>query len=327
MTKKHPLPADRAMPGLEAATLAYLHHLGRVLVAADLWVGLPQGDGDGLPMALLPRAISRFGLQLRHAKGQRVAQIGPPCLVVQKDGGVVFVRSSDANGDHFAVLDPAKGAEPQQIGRADLAALSAGEVVHFIPETEALTEKHAGTSARRHWFWGHFGVIKARIFDVVLASAFANILAITVSLFALQVYDRVVPNQNEATLWVLASGAAAAIVMEFFLRVSRAMLIDRAGRDIEIAVNRDLFHRLIDMRLDRRPMPPGALVNTMREFSSVKEFFRRLGGGGCHRFALCAGVFAGDLRHQRPLGGHRGRGRGADGVFGAGVSGAYAAPV
>ena len=274
MTDQTPPPtAAAATPGLEAATLAYLHHLGRALVAADLWVGLPQGDGDGLPMALLPRAIARFGLQLRHLKGQRVAQIVPPCLLVQKGGGVVFVHSVDAKGDQFAVQDPAKDSAPQPISRMDLAAISAGEVVYFIPETEALTEKHAGTRARRHWFWGHFGVIKARIFDVVLASAFANILAITVSLFALQVYDRVVPNQNEATLWVLASGAAAAIVMEFFLRVSRAMLIDRAGRDIEIAVNRDLFQRLIDMRLDRRPMPPGALVNTMREFSSVKEFF------------------------------------------------------
>ena len=220
MTDQTPPPAAAAAPGLEAATLAYLHHLGRALVAADLWVGLPQGDGDGLPMALLPRAIARFGLQLRHLKGQRVAQIVPPCLLVQKGGGVVFVHSVDAKGDQFAVQDPAKDTAPQPISRMDLAALSAGEVVYFIPETEALTEKHAGTTARRHWFWGHFGVIKARIFDVVLASAFANILAVTVSLFALQVYDRVVPNQNEATLWVLASGAAAAIVMEFFLRTN-----------------------------------------------------------------------------------------------------------
>ncbi len=74
-------------------------------------------------------------------------------------------------------------------------------------------------------------------------------------------------------LWRDADGALLAICLEFVLRVTRARLIDHAGRDVEIAVNRDLFERILSFRLDQRPMSAGAMVNTMREFAAVKEFF------------------------------------------------------
>jgi len=101
----------------------------------------------------------------------------------------------------------------------------------------------------------------------------ANALAVSVALFSLQIYDRVIPHESRATLWVLAIGALIAIGLEMLLKISRARLMDGAGRAIELKVQDSLMRRLMGMRSDKRPMTSSGLFSAMREFGSVREFF------------------------------------------------------
>lgn len=265
-------PEVRAHDGLEQAALAYLLALGRSFDEGELRIGLPLGDHGTLDMAQLPRALARIGFEMSVHKNTVIADTRPPCLMKLDTGTYVFVSEARKGGDEFTILHPDSG-HVEIMDRATLASRNGRELVYFKQTLESLAHRHIGTRKPKHWFLSHFGPLRARIFDIVLASAFANVLAIVVSLFALQVYDRVIPNQNEATLWVLVGGASVAILMEFFLRISRARLIDGVGQRIEISANRALFENLINVKLDKRPMPPGSMVNTMREFASVKEFF------------------------------------------------------
>jgi len=256
---------------LDRSAASYLSHLGQPVTVDRLWTGLPSA-ASGMDLPLLARALGNLGYEMSHQMSVRLSRIETPCLLRLTDERYVVVIEREADGPYFTVADP--GSEAQVlVGQECLAARYAGEMLRFSPRLDALAARHVGQRPDQHWFWRHFAPMRGRVIDVVLSSAFANLLAVAVSLFALQVYDRVVPNQNQATLWVLASGAALAIALEFLLRISRARLIDNAGREIEIAVNRDLFEKLINIRLDARPMPPGSLVNSMREFASVKEFF------------------------------------------------------
>lgn len=108
---------------------------------------------------------------------------------------------------------------------------------------------------------------------MALGSFVANLLAVAVALFSLQVYDRVIPHQSEATLWVLAAGAVLALLMEAFIKIARAQLMDGAGRQIELSVQSILMQRILGMRSDKRPQSPSDLFSSMREFGSVREFF------------------------------------------------------
>jgi ATP-binding cassette subfamily C protein LapB len=256
---------------LDRSAASYLSHLGQPVTVDRLWTGLPSA-ASGMDMALLARALGNVGYEMSHHAAVGLSRIETPCLLRLTNGNFVLVIGRENDGQYFVAADPASQARVL-VAQELLAEKYAGETLSFFPRLDALAERHVGQRPNKHWFWRHFEPMRGQVFDVVLASGFANLLAVAVSLFALQVYDRVVPNQNEATLWVLASGAALAIGLEFLLRISRARLIDTAGREIEIAVNRDLYERLLNMRLDARPMPPGSLVNTMREFASVKEFF------------------------------------------------------
>jgi ATP-binding cassette, subfamily C, bacterial LapB len=261
-----------AAKSLEAPVLAYLKHLGQPVSSAELWAGLPRSADGVMDFALAGRALDRLGYDIWRQAKVGLDDLVLPCLLRLKGGDLVFVASRAGDGDTFTVYDDETDVFTT-ISTAVLAAHCTGEMVKLTPKLDALQTRHVGARPKGHWFWGHFGPLRAQIWDVILASGFANILAVTIALFALQVYDRVVPNQNTATLWVLVGGVMLAIVMEFLLRVARARLIDKAGQGIEIAVNRDLFERLINTRLDSRTMPAGSAVNAMREFASVKEFF------------------------------------------------------
>ena len=87
-----------------------------------------------------------------------------------------------------------------------------------------------------------------------------------VALFSLQVYDRVIPHQSEATLWVLATGAFVALLLEASLKLARSRLVDGAGRQIEIGVQKMLLDRLLGMRSDLKGRSPSKLFSAMREF-------------------------------------------------------------
>ena len=136
-----------------------------------------------------------------------------------------------------------------------------------------LTKKHAKKGKRAHWFWGAMMQFRRHIFEVVLGSFVANLLAVAVALFSLQVYDRVIPHQSVATLWVLAIGAGLAMLLEAGLRIARARLMDNAGRKIELQVQSMLMDRLLGMRRGKQGQTPSGLFSAIREFGSIREFF------------------------------------------------------
>jgi ATP-binding cassette subfamily C protein LapB len=109
--------------------------------------------------------------------------------------------------------------------------------------------------------------------EVAAGSLVANILAVSVSLFSMQVYDRVIPYQSEPTLWVLAWGAMLAIVLEAALKLARSGLMDVTGKRVELTVQSRLMDKLLGMKTGPGQKSPSQTFAAMREFSSVREFF------------------------------------------------------
>jgi ATP-binding cassette subfamily C protein LapB len=108
---------------------------------------------------------------------------------------------------------------------------------------------------------------------VALASIFINLLAIASPIFTMNVYDRVVPNNAVETLWVLAVGVGIAFLFDFALRNLRGYFVDIAGRNADILVASKLMSHLLSIRMDHKPESTGALVNNIREFDALREFF------------------------------------------------------
>ena len=252
------------------ALLLFCQSLGKPVSREDFLIGLPIAEAD-LEEVMALRALDRIGLEGTFRTARRLATKHLPCCATQKDGGHIVVLKRDR--DFVYLADPASADQQRAVPAKEFDANFAGRFLTAALQIDDIQRRHVGTKKPQHWFWGGFTGQKWLMRDIILGTFVANILAIAISLFALQVYDRVIPNQSEATLWVLVAGAGIAIFCEAMLRISRSHLMDVAGRRIELSATSFLFSKLMGMNLSKRPASPGALAYLMREFSSVREFF------------------------------------------------------
>ena len=252
------------------ATLAYLRYLGAAVDKAAILSGLPVVS-EVLSEDHLPRALDKLGYSSTWVCDRRLQNAVFPCCISLKDGRFLVVVGV-LDGE-FQVLTKGLQNAVRRIPFGVLKPLYRARYFRIRPKVELLQERHDVPVSSGHWFWSKIFFRKVRILDIVLASFFANLIAVAVSLFALQVYDRVIPGQAEATLWVLVGGAAIAIAFEATIRVSRSKLIDQIGKEAELKITQDLFAKLLGMRIESRPAQPGALVHMIREFAAVREFF------------------------------------------------------
>ncbi|MCO5064430.1 MAG: type I secretion system permease/ATPase [Rhizobiaceae bacterium] len=110
------------------------------------------------------------------------------------------------------------------------------------------------------------------LLEIGAGSLFANLIGIATSLFAMQVWDRVVPARSTDTLWVLVSGVAIALVLEFFISMARISISDHFGKDADHKLSAMFFARTLDIRNDARPRSPGTLISQLRDLDQLREF-------------------------------------------------------
>ncbi|MEM6759975.1 MAG: ATP-binding cassette domain-containing protein [Pseudomonadota bacterium] len=218
--------------------------------------------------------VSAFKLHGLIAEERRTTQLDPalwPALAFMKSGQVLLILGQ-ARGA-VTVFDTTCPDNRADIPLAEFVPHFAGLVVKAEAPLDQLDAVHKVDTASRHWFWGEFQSFRGALGEIALGSFVANVLAVAVALFSLQVYDRVIPHQSHATLWVLAIGAGLALLLEAALKIARARMMDGAGRAIELRVLRLLMDRVMGARSDRRGQAPSMTFSAMREFGSVREFF------------------------------------------------------
>jgi ATP-binding cassette subfamily C protein LapB len=108
--------------------------------------------------------------------------------------------------------------------------------------------------------------------DVLVASFFVNILALSVPIFTMNVYDRVVPNAAFETLWVLAFGVFVALIADLILRIVRGYFLDYAARRIDITLSASILEKTLGMRLEFKPSSVGSFASNLRSFEFLRDF-------------------------------------------------------
>lgn len=101
----------------------------------------------------------------------------------------------------------------------------------------------------RHWLSEILKQVRPAFTQILVVSAFVNLLAIAAPVFVLQVYDRVVMHAGISTLYGLVIGVLIAIAFDFVLRQFRARLLQRAALEIDIGVNRRVLDKLMSVPL------------------------------------------------------------------------------
>ncbi|XXF90890.1 ATP-binding cassette domain-containing protein [Tabrizicola sp. M-4] len=282
----HPARAAQPAPNLFApaappqapATLRARAELASVLSAriggklltsdvVDLLVttGAPEKPGLDHLSAAFRRAGYSVALDHDPALGAL------PALAEMSTGQIVLILSRDA--ETVTLFDPTTPDRTADVPLSEFIPHHGGWVLRARLPFAEVEARHAEPEAMPHWFWSEFRAHRRPMAEVAAASLTANILATAIALYALQIYDRVIPNQSESTLWVLTLGALLAIAFDGALRIARAALMDNTGRKIELSVQDRLMQRLLGMRAAPGERQPSQVFGAMRDFGSVREFF------------------------------------------------------
>lgn len=104
-----------------------------------------------------------------------------------------------------------------------------------------------------------------------LATVFANILTLAVSLYAMQLYDRVIPLASFSTLAVLTVGVLFALLLDLALRALRGVLIEAEAQAIDREVSEFFFARAQAIRLDARPGGIGTMAAQIQGQEQIRQ--------------------------------------------------------
>lgn len=232
-----------------------------------------KAESDEGRLSVMARHL---GLGFRLESGEKAegavrSGVALPFIAHWDDGRIGCVMTNDGDG-HLAVRFSGEGdlETPVEIGwLADhvieiaylrpLRSIPDGRVDDYIQPY------------RPHWFrrlaladWRRFG-------EVIVASLFINLLALSSTLFSMQIYDRVVPAQSEPTLWVLFSGVMMAVFFGLLLKVARTRLLDVIGKKADLRISEHVFGHAIRLVYDARPKVAGSFIAQLRELEHVRE--------------------------------------------------------
>ena len=109
--------------------------------------------------------------------------------------------------------------------------------------------------------------------QVLVATLLVNVLAVATSLFAMQVYDRVVPTLAYATLTTLVVGMLLILGLDWALKITRGRILDSVACAVDKRVSQQVFGHLLHLQLDQQPRSLGTLAAQVGGLDAVRQFF------------------------------------------------------
>jgi len=263
---------DPLLDGLLA--LCALHQ--KPASAAMLTTGLPL-PAQQLTADLLARAAARAGLQgrLLQRKLDSIPPIAMPALLLLKDGRSAVLLGWQGEDEAQVLLSESDGGETI-VKRQALADDYTGKVFFAQPQHKFDVSHGTLIPRARSWFRDTLKRSRWLYADAIAASFLINLIAMAAPLFVMNVYDRVVPNQATATLWVLATGIFIAYVFDLVLKSLRSLCLDLAGKKTDLIISATLFERIVGMSMKYRPARVGSFAQNIHEFQSLRDFLASL---------------------------------------------------
>lgn len=247
---------------------------GEVPTRDALMAGLPAEHARLTP-GLFARAARRAHLSsnlVRCPLADLKNALLPAIVLLHGERACVLLGLNE-DRSQARVVYPELGDAPVQVELSALEADYTGISIYARP-TQRFDARTPEVRAGRHghWFWSVIAESRPLYRDVLLAALLANLFALGMPLFTMNVYDRVVPNHAFETLWVLALGLLLMLVSDLVLRTMRGRFVDLASSRADVKLSAFIMERVLGMRMEQRPASAGSFASNLRAFESVRDF-------------------------------------------------------
>ncbi len=264
----------RQVDQLIACLARVAKHFDTPFAPATLASSLAFAANGTLPWHQAGPALDLLGLNHDRSTAKRLPLVKSYYpLILRDDEGTLSVLL-DREGDDVLAWRPG---DMQDAWRPAAEFEAAAPLTLMSVEGDPSTLRDAGQPwhqrARPHWFWSEIARRRAEFWPVIVASVIINLLAVSLPIFTMNVYDRVIPNRATSSLWVLALGVAIAFGLEYALRKARTNVLDEIGRDLDISLSQKIYARVMAMPLASRTGHTGNTVARVSEYTVVRDFF------------------------------------------------------
>ncbi|MCH6255302.1 type I secretion system permease/ATPase [Puniceicoccaceae bacterium K14] len=241
-----------------------------------LTAGLPLVDNRLTPRLLVRTAATAgFSSRIVRRSLNDIPTLVCPCILLLKDNQAALLVGK-SHDKKYRVIVPETGTGESEIEESELKEAYTGNCIFIKPDyqfDQAAAESAEESLNSKNWFWGTLWKYKKIYANVGLAALFINIFAIAGTLFVMNVYDRVIPNNATDTLWVLVVGVTIVYAFDFMLKSLRGMLIDKAGKNADVIMSSFIFQRVLGIRMENKPGSAGSFANQVKGYESLREFF------------------------------------------------------
>jgi len=124
------------------------------------------------------------------------------------------------------------------------------------------------------WFRNLFLQFQPLIAKSFVISFFINLMALTIPLAIMMIYDQVIAKEAPETLYYVASGVGLALGFELLLRIVRAKEQAYIGARFDYLVGSKVFEQILHLPpIFTERAPVGGQVSRIRSFESLREIF------------------------------------------------------
>ncbi len=236
--------------------------------------GLPL-VGNRLTPELFLRAAWRGGLSAKivNRKLEAIPDLVLPVVLLLKEQQACILVSKNQDGT-MQVIQPETGVGTVDMTLEQLAPLYAGFAIYAKPafRFEDRIVLNNVLSNTNKWFWDVLLESWPIYADVIVASLLINALTLATYFYAINVFDRVVPNNAFETLWVLTIGVMLVLLFDMALKILRSYFTDLAGKKADVVLSANIFERMLGINLAAKPVSVGSFMGNMNEFNSLRDF-------------------------------------------------------
>ena len=228
------------------------------------------GSSGGAPIQWLRQVLNAADLKdlaLVLLPWQRFDPSRLPALIHHRDTWY-FASDAPASGVTLTATD----GEESTIAVAELDGAGVLWIQQQSSRMQARTATRSGNLATA-LVWKELFRDRGWLWKIVVATCLVNLIGVATSLFAMQVYDRVVPTMAYATLTALVAGMAIVLVLDWTLKTIRARILDSLSGAVDQRVSQRVFEHLLHLQLGAQPYSLGTLAAQVGSLEAVRQFF------------------------------------------------------
>lgn len=250
-----------------ACLLPLLKELGWNSYARELVEALPHFS-EQFDLVDLRNILVTLGYE-SAAIQSRIGELRPelyPCLFHSEQGDLYVLIGRD--GDRITHFD----AVHQQVRSSDID--NDKGTAYVFTDTHPSQSSSRAEGGQENWFGKLLLRFRALVAHLLMMTFVVNLVALSVPLFVMLIYDKVIAAKSPETLPYLVAGVLILVLADLVLRYLRARLLGNMAGRLDYLIGVETFRQMISLPpIFTERSTVAAQLSRLKQFDSVRDFF------------------------------------------------------